>query len=102
MIISVFPLFLSSVKVISLDPDGTWEFGVEFRRGKGRSFNTYTRGYLRRGTDGRSRNVWAGRLAGMPDPMDPDAGSFYEWVEYTPRVREWLKRKIAQAIATGA
>jgi hypothetical protein len=92
--IALCPFGYSEVKVIHFDVNGTWYFGVHFGQGKGKSFNTYTRGHLK---DNVGNTLWEGWLSGMPDPMDPDSVPMYEWCSQNARVRRWLDRKIKAA-----
>ena len=93
--LSIFPVGSTTVKVISFEPDGTWDFGVAFRYGRGRSFNTYTRYYLRRWGDNRPDDLWDGWPTNAPDPMDAsERRRVYDWIELDTRARRWLERKI--------
>ena len=96
--ISTFPIGSQAVKVIHASLPGTWEFGVCFRHGRGRLFNTYTRYYLRRIGGRWQDNVWEGNPAHAPDPMNPsERRQVYDWIEQDTRARKWLERTIARA-----
>jgi len=93
--IVTLPIGSCAVKVLHASIPGTWEFGVVFRRGRGRLFNAYTRYYLRQYGERCTANLWEGNPANGPDPMDPsERRRVYDWIEQDTRARAWLERKI--------
>lgn len=99
--IAICPCGTSEVKIISLIYDGTYWLGVHFLRGRGKSFNIYTRGYLRVGPSGHNETtLWEGWLSGMPEPRDSGSTDMYTFVARNARVRRWIARQIEQYQAT--
>lgn len=97
--ISIFPIGSLSVKVVLRDPPRTFEFGVRFGRGRGRSFNTFTRYYLCPWGANWRQTLWEGRPLRAPEPMDPsERRTVYDWIEHDTRARKWLERKILAVI----
>jgi hypothetical protein len=87
---------VSSNFIRILSEEGEWEFGVEFRTGRGRSFNTYTKYYL---IDPSGNEIWSGFPKDAPDPMNPsETRSVYDFFKENQRIRKWLEKKIPNAL----
>ena len=100
--IVILPIGAQAVKVVS--DYGQWEFGVEWRRGRGRSFNGYRRYALRRPWHhaDAQRACWEGWPSGAPDPANVDEQrTVYQYADGNKRFRRWLEAKISQLAASG-
>ena len=83
------------IRLISLEVEGRYEFGVRYGRGRGRLFNLYTRYYLKDLDTGQ--HFWEGNLINAPNMMNPsERRSVYDFVSQTPRIRKWLGKKIRE------
>ena len=86
-----------TVLAVVMGTPGVWEFGVRFGYGRGRSFNTYTRYYLRQHSNKPQfqKSLWEGWPTGAPDPMNAsERRRVVDWIELNERPRRWLERKI--------